>query len=193
MSAEIYLQQTEDAVRQLIQAAIRYEQILAGHISPLHTKDQAQIQKYVEAAGEYFGLQFSQGTLCGSILQVAFMGIDLYSVNTTVPDDCSNLIGTSKKAVKFCVGGRVHGIPSGLLIYAGRNQYNHWDDKAFDYPTSQVFGALITFYYDNPLFDMAYELNYPERTVKSNHIVLGELGWNSYEKYYHDMRELLAL
>jgi len=193
MSAENYLQQTEDAIQQLIQATIRYEQILAGQVSPLHAKDQTQIQSYLKAAEEYFGLQFSQGTLCGSILQVAFMGIDLYSENTNVPDDCSNLIGTNKKAIKFCVGRRIHGIPSGLLIYAGRNQYNHWDDKSFDFPTTQVFTALINFYYDNPLFDMAYELNYPDRTVKSNHIVLGELGWNKYERYFQDMKELLAL
>ena len=111
MSAENYLQQTEDAVQQLIQVAIRYEQILAGHISPIHATDQTQIQNYLAAAEEYFGLQFSQGTLCGSILQVAYMGIDLYSANTTVPDDCSDLIGTNKKAVKFCIGRRVHGIP----------------------------------------------------------------------------------
>ena len=193
MNAEGYLAQTKDAVQQLISAAVRYEEILAGEIPPSQAKEQSQVERYMAAAEEYFGLQFSQATLCGSILQVAFMGIDLFSENTVIPPDCSNLVRPiDTKAIKFCIGRPVHSIPIGLLVYAGRNQYNHWDDKTFDFPTTEVFEALIDAYRENSFFDMAYELNYPERTIKSNYIVLGELGWGDYDSFYRDMIGLVT-
>jgi hypothetical protein len=193
MNAQGYLEQTGDAVKQLIRAGSEYEQILADRITPLQEPDELQLKEYMAAAEEYFGLQFSQAALCGSILQVAFMALDLFSANTTISPDCVDLVGTSVKAVKFSLGRRVHGIPIGLLIYAGRNQYNHWDDESFDYPTTQVFRALMQAYYDNPLFDMAFELNYPARTTKSHYIVRGELGWRDYDRYQRDMKELFGL
>ncbi len=150
------------------------------------------VDLYMSAATTYFGRSFSEATLCGSVLQVAFMGLFLFSKNADIPDDCNTLVkGTNEKAIRFCAGRRVHGIPIGLLIYAGRNQFNHWDDEAFDYPTTQVFGALLTSHYNNPLFDMAYELNYPARTLKANHVVLNELRWTSFAAYEADMRALL--
>ena len=193
MNAQGYVEQTSDAVKQLIRAAAQYEQILAGRITPLQSPNELQLKEYMAAAEEYFGLSFSQAALCGSILQVAFMGLELYSTNTTISPDCVDLVGTTQKAVKFCVGRRVHNIPVGLLIYAGRNQYNHWDEETFYHPTTQVFRALIQAYYDNPLFDMAYELNYPARTTKSHYIVMGELRWQNYDRYEADMKELLGL
>lgn len=125
------------------------------------------------------------------------MGIYLFSQNTTIPASCTNLVTPPnkkpiQKAIKFCVGRLVHDIPIGLIVYAGRNQFNHWDDKSFDFPTTQVFQALLNAYYENPLFDMAYELNYPERTIKANHLVLNELRWRNYEGYITDMTALIC-
>ena len=86
----------------------------------------------------------------------------------------------------------MHGIPIGLIVYAGRIQFNHWDDESFDYPTTQVFSALLHAYCENTLFDMAYELQYPARTIKANHLVLNELKWRTYGQYIADMRALIC-
>ena len=144
-------------------------------------------------AEEYFGASLSEATLCGSVLHVAFMGILLFSKNGTVPAHSSKLVNPeNSKAVRFCVGRLMHGIPIGLIVYAGRNQFNHWDDESFDYPTTQVFSALLHAYCENTLFDMAYELQYPARTIKANHLMLNELKWRTYGQYIADMRALIC-
>lgn len=147
----------------------------------------------MERAELYFARSFSEAALCGSTLQVAFMGLFRFSGNTTIPPDCTGLVRPANvKALRFCVGRRVHAVPIGLLIYAARNQFNHWEDESFDVPTTSVFDALKAAHMNNPLFDMAYELNYPFRTLKANHVVLNELRWNTYQAYEADMRSLLG-
>ena len=168
------------------------EGLLRGLTPPSQAQTIDEVKLYMNAATTYFGRSFSEATLCGAVLQVAFMGLFLFSKNTDIPDDCNTLVKRANgKAIRFCVGRRVHDIPIGLLIYAGRNQFNHWDDEAFDYPTAQVFVALMMAHDNNPLFDMAYELNYPARGLKANHVVLNELCWSSFAAYEADMRALL--
>jgi len=179
-------------MRHLFEGIQYYESLLDGVIPPSHATSMDEVNRYLEVAEKYFGYSYSESTLCGSVLQVAFMGIYLFSQNTTIPDNCTNFVKPNQKAVKFCVGRLVHNIPIGLVVYAGRNQFNHWDDESFDFPTSQVFNALLMAYYENPLFDMAYELNYPERTIKANHLVLNELHWTSYDRYLTDMETLIC-
>jgi hypothetical protein len=36
----------------------------------------------------------------------------------------------------FCLGREVHGIPSGLLIYAVGIEYSHWDEAALMNPVA---------------------------------------------------------
>jgi hypothetical protein len=188
-----YLKDTEHATRHLFAGVNQCESLLRGLTPPSEARTMDEVRRYMEAAEAYFGRSFSEATLCGSILQVAFVGVFLFSRNTAIPDDCATLVkATNQKAVRFCMGRRVHGVPVGLLIYAGRNQFNHWDDEAFDSPTTAVFGALMAAHYDNPLFDLAYEMNYPARTLKANHIVLNELRWRVYDEYEADMRSLLG-
>lgn len=192
-----YLSDTEHAVRHLFEAIDYYESLLVGVTPPSQATGMDQVTRYIELAEKYFGYSFSEAALCGSILQVAFMGIYLFSQNTIIPASCTNLVTPPnkkpiQKAIKFCVGRLLHDIPIGLIVYAGRNQFNHWDDKSFDFPTTQVFQALLNAYYENPLFDMAYELNYPERTIKANHLVLNELHWRNYEGYITDMTALIC-
>ena len=124
-----YLQQTENAIRQLLNSAIAYETLIEKWISSSQTKNPIITKRNLEDLNEYLGLQFSQATLSGSILQVAFMGIDRFSTNTVVLPKCLKSKDENKIPTKFCIGRIVHDIPIGMLIYAGRNQYNHWDDE----------------------------------------------------------------
>jgi hypothetical protein len=190
---ESYLSETEHAVRHLFSAIDLYESLLIGVTPPSQAQNMDQVTRYLELARKYFGYSFSESTLCGSILQIAFMGVFLFPKNTVIPAHCTDLVKRDcLKAIPFCIGRVVHGIPIGLIVYAGRNQFNHWDDKTFDPPTTQVFQALRKAYYENPFFDMAYELNYPGRTIKANYLVLNELCWRTYDQYVTDMRAMIC-
>lgn len=191
MDAKKYLQQTENAIRQLLNSAIAYETLIEKWISSSQTKNPIITKRNLEDLNEYLGLQFSQATLCGSILQVAFMGIDRFSTNTVVLPKCLKSKDENKIPTKFCIGRIVHDIPIGMLIYAGRNQYNHWDDENLNSKNTQVFNALLQAYYNDPLFDLVYDLNYPDRQPKSHYIVLNELKWRDYDTYIQDMTELI--
>lgn len=192
--ATTYLIETEHAIRHLFAGVEQCEDLLRGLVPPSRAHCAAEVRRYVEAAEVYFDRSFSKAALCGCILQIAFMGLFLYSKNASIPDDCTSLVEPSNnKAIRFCIGRRIHGIPAGLLIYSARNQFNHWDDESFDGPTSRVFAALSKVHYDDSLFDMAYELNYPVRTLRANHVLLNELRWISYEAYITDMRMMFAI
>ncbi len=193
--ANSYLTETEHAVRLLFAGIEYYEGLLHGLTPPSQAGSGDEVALYMEAAEKYFGYSFSEATLCGSILQVAYMGVLLFSANANISDHCRTLVGpiaSDHKVIHFCVGRLIHGIPIGLLIYAGRNQFNHWADKTFDYPTTQVFRALGKAYHESPFFDLAYELSYPNRTIKANHLVLNELRWKAYEDYLGDMTALIG-
>ncbi len=191
VSLESYLAETEHAVRHLLTGINYYESMLTGVMPPSQANNIDEVKFYMERAESYFGCSVSEAALCGAILQIAFMGIYQFSTNNAIPAHSSTLVKPGNgKAIRFCVGRLVHDIPIGLIIYAGRNQFNHWDDPSFDYPTTQVFLALNRAYHDSPMFDMAYELDYPARTVKANHLVLNEMGWRTYEQYSLDMKSL---
>lgn len=190
---ESYLIDTEHAVRHIFTGIDYYEKLLAGVTPPSQAKSINEVKCYMELSKSYFGYSMSEATLCGAVLQIAFMGVFLFSNNKVIPANFSGLIKPeNKKAISFCNGRLVHNIPIGLVIYAGRNQFNHWDDESFDYPTTKVFEALLLAHYDNPLFDLAYELGFPARTIKANHLVLNELKWRNYEQYNMDMKSLIC-
>jgi hypothetical protein len=191
-TAKGYLADTEHAVRHIFEAIRYYESLLKGVIPPSQATSLSEVNRYMEFAKKYFGYSYSEATLCGSVFQVAFMGIYLFSRNTEVRSEYAHLVKPNHKAERFCIGRKVHNVPVGLIIYAGRNQFAHWEDESFDFPTSQVFSALLSAYYENPLFDMAYELNYPERTIKAHHLMLNELRWTSYDRYLADMEAMIC-
>lgn len=140
------------------------------------------------------GYQFSIGTLCGSILQIAHVGIRYYSKNKAVPPDFSSIIEPGSKVACFCIGRRVREVPIGLIIYAARNQYAHWDEERLKNQVNEcIFNALATNHgmkgaekIKDPCFDLS------NRTIpiySAN--VLSILGWNSYDPYIADMKNLL--
>ncbi len=129
------------------------------------------------------------GTICGSILQIAFMAILHFSTNTEVPEKLKREIKGSKPA-KFCIGSEVRGVPKGLIIYAGRNQYNHMDDKTFSQSTTYVFDKLSNVDSTKKIKDPAFDLTQP-KIVNYASNVIALLGWNDYANYITDMFDLL--
>lgn len=150
------------------------------------------IEKSYKISREYLGVSFSNATLCGSVLQIAYMGITLFSSNNVIPDSCKSFVNKGKKGkdpIRYCIGREVRGLPIGIVIYAARNQYNHWDDPKPRRITQAVFDTLASVY--GSVKDPAFDLSNPELKIYS-HNVLGLLGWHSYNAYWMDIHELLG-
>jgi hypothetical protein len=208
MPAE-YLQRTEHAVRHAYSGLAfcwsHYQQALQ-HTTPPVAKDgnyvleppqtpeeRAKLDRSLELLREHFELKISEAMFAGFILQVAHMAIRLYSRNETIPPNCARFVEPSQKtAIPFCIGKECHGIPTGLAIYAGRNQYNHWDEEESHPVTTKIFNALSAAFVDNPFSDLAFDLGNPTIPIYASEILFTALGWNSYEKYFGEMTELLT-
>jgi len=203
-----YLQKTEHAVRHAysgLGSCWSYYQQALQHTTPPIEKDgyyvfeppktpeeRTKLDRYLELAGKYFELKISEAMFAGFILQAAYTGIRLYSHNETIPPNCAMLVEPSQETViPFCIGKECYGIPTGLIIYAGRNQYNHWDEEESRRSTSKIFSALSVAFWDNPLSDLAFDLGNPTIPIYASEIVFTALGWGSYEKYLVEMTDLL--
>jgi len=157
------------------------------------TMTPAEIDAQSRKMGKLLGkTQFATAIFSGAILQVAYTAIMLYPPVTKIPPNWAH-IGPSSTAARFCIGRERHGVPTGLIIYAGRNQYAHWDDEE---PTNkivvEVFNALTIAFWDNPLSDLAFDLSNPTIAIYSGEILLTALGWHSYETYLAEMKQLLS-
>ncbi len=208
-SPEEYFQDTEHAVRHLYagldscwsyyREALKYWDVTQVGL-PMTPESKEALDRHLELAGKYFDLKFSEATFAGAILQVAYMGIRLFSPllppQDSAPANYERLIRSDKgkivkAAIPFCIGPERHGVPVGLIIYAARNQYNHWDDEKLDDVPQNVFRALSAAFSDNMWFDLAFELGNPTITVYASEVLLVALGWTTYDKYLAGMKSML--
>ena len=202
MEAHAYLDLTEHAVRYFYAGLDScwqvYEQALEHwDISrigkPLTEQEMARARKFTDQAGQYLYLKFSEGTLAGAIVQVAVTGIRLFSTNDAIPEDCSEFVPQHAKAIApYCIGKRVYGLPIGLILYAARNQYAHWEEDPHRV-TANVFRQLSIAFRDNLTYDLAFDLGNPSIDIYANEILLGGLNWTTYERYREEMEDLFDL
>ena len=197
-----YFRQTEHAVKNSyagLDSCWQYYQQALQHWDirqvgqPMTPERKAALDHYLERAGKYFDLKFSEAMFAGAILQVAYIAIRIYSGNTSIPVNCSGFVRPSQKsAIPFCIGKAQYGIPTGLIVYAARNQYSHWDDEQAHEVTKNVFDALSVAFNQNVLSDLAFELSNPTINVYANEVLLVVLGWKSYDTYLEEMKSLLT-
>lgn len=204
-----YLRKTESAARKLIEGITEYHQIFRRAPSPVFTgsfgddaerdraflewqeNNRAAIERSFNAQRDYFAETLAKSSLCGALLQIAFMGIRRYGI-----EDRVEVVGLSTLppgASRFAIGRRVRTVPIGLVIYAGRNQFHHYDDDELRAPTPEVFAVLAanhenmgTVRYTDPAFDLA--VRNPERMAGN---IVSLLGWSTYDAYREDMNQLL--
>ena len=196
-----YIQRTEHAVVHFyagLESCWAYYQLALEHwdISqvnePMTPERKAALDRYLALAGKYFNLKLSEAMFAGAILQMAYMAIRLYSTNSIVPTSCVDFVRpTQKSAVPFCIGREKHGVPVGLIVYAGRNQYGHWDEEEPYDVTKAVFHALNRAFSNNPFADLAFSLRNPTIPVYANEILLTALRWTTYYEYVQELRGLL--
>ena len=126
-------------------------------------------------------------------MQIAFTGMKLHSRNRQrIPSSCKAIFKDKEKseAKNYCIGRLVHGIPMGLIIYAGRNQYSHMEDKKYSAITERVFNHLTYFgtdgKYQNPQFDLGVR----NKEIYADNI-LAILEWSDLEPFLKDMKTML--
>ena len=160
---------------------------------PQTPEEKAELDRSLGFLEKYFELKISEAMFAGFILQAAYMAIRFYSRNTTIPPSCVALVKpTQKDLIRFCIGEECRGIPAGLIVHAGRNQYNHWDDKESHLNTTKIFDALYLEFLNDPLSDLAFDLGNETIPIYAGEILFTALGWHSYEKYLDEMTKLLA-
>lgn len=204
-----YLIRTKSAVEHLMTGIDAYLQIFKSVRPPVlvgtysneaergaaleqWVKEKAEdIEKVLVMERTFLSEKYALSVLCGSLLQIAAMAIRLYSKNEQIPVD---LLGVVKAAnAPYCIGRRVREAPLGLVIYAGRNQYNHVDENKLSDLNSTVFEWLATKHgcginIRDPAFDLKASLSW---SYPSN--ITSLIGWRDYKTYENDMRSLLGV
>ena len=193
---QTYLDRTESAVRKLFEGLYSYNKLLLKSVHPMYLGDgghtanntpayqewsennQHEIQISRKAMQDFFAERFAYATLAGSLLQIAAMGIQLFSQNKSFPEN----LRQSKLPKKFCVGRKIRNIPIGLIIYAGRNQYNHIDAKKLNEVNTKIFDLIskrVNEDYSDPCFDL---INPEIKTKVINFAgnIIGLLEWDHY-------------
>jgi hypothetical protein len=84
----------------------------------------------------------------------------------------------------------VRGLPLGIVLYAARNQYNHWDDPKPHPITQAVFDVLALGHGYGQVRDPAFDLSNPKLNIYS-HNILALFEWTSYEAYEKGIRALI--
>jgi len=214
-SGEEYLKRTESAVTKIFEGINSYIQILHNSKPPIYLgnagdtlnqrhaykkwidANQAEINASFKAQKEFSAEHFALATLCCSLLQIAAMGIQWFSKNEKIPEDLPESLSSidpKSKIAKFCIGRRIKNLPIGLVIYAGRNQFNHMDDEQLKEPNITIFNILAHNYADptnqfskDPAFDLKNDtlINFAANIV-------GLLEWKEYESYSSDMYPLIV-
>ena len=210
MDSSEYINETKHAMTQLFEGIAIYRTLLNEIPKPVfvsstgfedeesrksaldawYEENKDEIEASRQKSREYFGLSFSNATLCGSILQIASMGIESFSNNSDIPDSCKEFIIQGQKAVKHCIGRELNGLPIGIIIYAARNQYNHWDDPKPHKITQSVFDALALSHEFGSVKDPVFDLSNESLSIYS-HNILGLLNWRTYTDYETDIYDLL--
>ena len=207
-----YINKTKSAVQKLYEAYISYYELLKIPERPVffswgdpnsvenkiaHEKwekeNSVKLKERTKRDNEFADEFFARSMLCGSILQFAYQGIKTFSLNTTIPDNFNSVIKPKSTAEKFCIGRLIDDVPIGLIIFAGRNQAMHYDQKTLKEPNKTIFYKLANWYsetYKKWFIDSYFDLNNKDLIHYSENI-LYKMGWANYEFYEKELIEIL--
>jgi len=172
------------------------------------TRDELEIQKESISSKD-----IAREIAAGSVLQIAYVAIARYAKPLEKPKNAlffeseqnrlireyPELRPRTKKLelpLQFCVGRDIGHLPLGMIVYAGRNQYNHfYEDKRLSVVNELVFNHLHAMN-PNPKNGLSFDLK-PGRLF--SYSILAALGWVDtsrglgIEAYKRDMAEILGV
>jgi hypothetical protein len=210
-----YLRKIQKAIDQIFLAFQFYDNLLDSINTPVMIQDisnaadidglskqwiienDEQIKISQKKERNYFANSKSRQVLCGSILQIAFTGIELFCNPGCIPANFTNIVPSSKDSkctfLKFCRGRLIRKVPLGLIIYAGRNQYNHYGDADLNFANKRIFEKLAQnpdTKLSNNILDPAFDLNNNHLDIYASNI-MAIIGWETASDYFADMDLLL--
>lgn len=209
-SPATYIARTESAVRKLFEGIESYTELLrpihgttfvSGQIDKVKVQAEYDVWAKKSAAGlaasmaaqrAYAEEAFAMATLCGAVLQVAAKAIECYSTNQSVSASVQPIVGKSRSALPFCIGREVRGVPSGLVIFAGRNQHIHFNEPKLKPVNVAVFERLAIVPREPHLKDPALDLASRFLGSYASNITF-ILGWRSYDAYVEDISSMLGI
>ncbi len=151
------------------------------------------LQERAKRDNDFVSETFAMATLNGAILQFAYMAIELYSKNTKSYEKFIDLIPDNHKTARFCIGRIIDEVPLGLIVYAGRNQAHHYDDKSYGKITERVFHQLANWYsptFKKDFLNNHYDLSNPN-VVNFATNILWKLNWQNYDVYEKELIDVL--
>lgn len=210
---EQYLGKTQSATQKLFEGVDSYKDILRDIKLPMFissTLDKSEFEKEYavwsaeneedlkarrDAEEVYIAESFALANLCGALLQTASMGFSQFSCEQVVPPAFKGIITEGHQVTKYCIGREVRSVPIGLIVHAGRNQYNHYDERPkLRNPAKKVFEILADMGKDEQgkaIVDPAFNLG-NQRLICFASNITAVLGWNTYEDYHRDMLTTLG-
>lgn len=159
----------------------------------------------------YSSVDTAREVISGSIFQVAYVAIKQYAkpkkqsegalrfeseINRLIQEKPAARIKNFTLPQEFCVGREIGDIPIGLIIFAARNQYNHFYEKRLNVVNEVIFNYLNMLWPDPPN-DLSFDL-YDESKFYS-FSALSTLNWtdeketSAYTKYKKDISDILKI
>jgi hypothetical protein len=209
-TARSYIERTKPAAEGLFKLLNGYawEKMRAFvEITKSRTRDDLDARK-----AEYEASDVAREVIAGSILQLAYFAIDSFAVFAGKSEGALHFESEINRVVreapearvkgifslpeKFCVGRDIGDLPLGMLVFAGRNQYNHYGQDRLSVVNEVVFNALHQMW-PEPVNGRSFNL-YDGKRFRS-YSVLCALGWvandvgTGYGPYSKDLYHVLKI
>lgn len=209
-SALSYLERTKPAAEGLFKLLNGYgwEKMRAFvELTKVRTREELDARK-----GDFEATDVAREVIAGSILQLAYFAIDAFAVfegksagALHFESEMNRLLrefsrprmkGPFSLPEKFCVGRDIGELPLGMLVFAGRNQYNHYGDDRLNVVNEVIFNALHQMF-PEPGNGRSFNL-YEGKRFRS-YSILCALGWvandagTGYGPYSRDLHHILRV
>ncbi|MAK55406.1 MAG: hypothetical protein CML17_06140 [Pusillimonas sp.] len=209
--ARTYLKETAPAVEGLFKLLNQYGwQKMGALVTLLNSKTRGALEVNKQT---FSSNDIAREVIAGSILQIAYVAIASHAkfggksektlhfeseINRLTSE---NLKRARKKdkfelPMTFCVGRHIGHLPLGIIVFAGRNQYNHfYEKKRLSVINELVFNHLHIMWPD-PGNGLSFDLK-PGKLF--SYSILAALGWldtsddRGYEAYKRDISDILQI
>ncbi|MDP2170622.1 MAG: hypothetical protein Q8J96_09390 [Rhodocyclaceae bacterium] len=172
------------------------------------------IQESAQHKEEFSSTDVAREVIAGSILQIAYFAIEGHAVRrgkslnaVHFETEINRLIrenpntrrkkgSTFSLPDKFCVGRDIGHLPLGIVVFAGRNQYNHFTNERLCVVNEVVFNHLNSLW-PSPGNGLSFSLHEDKRP--HSYSILAALGWTDitkelgYSAYKRDLCDVLQI
>jgi hypothetical protein len=183
---------------------------MQAFVALTEVKTRAELEAKKES---YSSKDFAREVVAGSILQVAYVAIASYARPVGKSDNALHFESEINRLIReypelkprtrtfelplqFCVGRDIGHLPLGVIVYAGRNQYNHFHENTRLSAVNELVFNHLHSMAPQPKNGLSFDLK-PGKLF--SYSVLAALGWVDssrglgYAAYKKDMADILRL